>query len=390
MLLTKIATPIIFEVTNNKFEAIAEVDDYKSLQWGEAYQGSSTFEMWCPVNDKNSECLKKGNIIWLGEDTAGLIETVNPQLEEDFTRVFDVKGRTIECLLTRRILWGTFYAQENDDIALSMQKMVDFNFVSLTQAQIDANMQYRTMPWFDIDYGFNSGIVSAFQKTGGEVYDALVELSQNNNLGFRLKFMPSNTKMLFQVYKGRDCSIDNTDGNNPVVFDSDMEDVLSSNYYTSDQDYKNVGFVAGEGTGYSRSWLITGQQDIDGLDRREIYIDARDVQSESQDDEGNTKVLTEKEYNETLSQRGKEKLAEHAIVETFDSKLRVIGDVNYKYGVDYFLGDTVTIIDRELGVKANAQVTNVEETWSDTYELILTFGFAQPTILQKVKRMLKK
>ena len=36
MLLTKTATPIIFEVTNDKFEAIAEVDDYKSLQWGEA------------------------------------------------------------------------------------------------------------------------------------------------------------------------------------------------------------------------------------------------------------------------------------------------------------------------------------------------------------------
>ena len=389
MLLTKTATPIIFEVTNNKFEAIAEVDDYKSLQWGEAYQGCSTFEMWCPVNDKNSDCLKKGNIIWLGGDTAGLIEIVNPQIEEDFTRMFDVKGRTIECFLTRRILWGTFYAQENDDIALSMQKMVDFNFVSLTQSQIDSNMQYRIMPWIDIDYDFSSGITSAFQRTGDEVYDALLELAQNNNLGFRLKFKPDQTKMLFQVYKGRDCSIDNEEGNDPVVFDSNMEDVLSSNYYTSDQDYKNIGFVAGEGTGYSRSWLITGQEDIDGLDRREIYIDARDVQSKSQDEEVNTKTLSEQEYKETLSQRGEERLAEHAIVETFDSKLRVVGDVNYEYGRDYFLGDIVTVIDRELGVIVNAQVTNVEEAWSDTYELVLTFGFAQPTILEKVKRMLK-
>lgn len=389
MLLTKTATPIIFEVTNDKFEAIAEVDDYKSLQWGEAYIGSSTFEMWAPVNDKNSECLKKGNIVWLGGNTAGLIEIVNPQVEEDFTRIFDVKGRTIECLLTRRILWGTFYAQENDDIALSMQKMVDFNFVSLTQSQIDSNMQYRIMPWIAIDYSFSSGILSAFQRTGDEVYEALVELAQNNNLGFRLRFEPAMQRMLFQVYKGRDCSIDNKDGNDPVVFDSNMEDVLSSNYYTSDQDYKNIGFVAGEGTGYSRSWLIVGQKDVNGLERREIYIDARDVQSESQDEEGNTKTLTEKEYNETLSQRGEERLAERAIVETFDSKLRVIGDVNYEYGKDYFLGDTVTVIDRELGVRVNAQVTNVEEAWSDKYELVLTFGFAQPTILEKVKTMLK-
>lgn len=389
MLLSKGVSPIIFSMTNDEIIAIAEIDDVKILQWSAAYQGCSFFELWAPINDKNSDSFKKGNVVWLGGETAGIIETINPQMEEDSSRMFNVKGRTCESLLSRRILWGTFYAEENDDVALSMQKMVDFNFVSLTQAQIDAGYTNRIMPYIDIDYTFTSGIKKAFQKTGGEVYDALFELAQDNNLGFKLKFVPNINKLVFQVYRGQNRSIDNISGNSPVIFDSNAEDILSSSFYTSEQDYKNVGFVAGEGTGQMRSWLIVGQETMSGLDRREIYIDARDIQSETQDDDGNLKILTEQEYHEMLSQRGSEKLAECEAIETFDSKLRVIGDINFKYGIDYFLGDIVTVIDRELGIRVDAQVTNVEEVWSDSYELIVTFGFSQPTILQKVKRMIK-
>ena len=389
MLLVKEATPVIFEVNNSTFEQIAQIDNFESLQWCQAYQGCANFEMWCPVTEENSEVLKKGNIIWLGGETAGIIEIVSPQVKEDFTRVFNVKGRTIESFLTRRIIWSTFNAGENDDVATSMQQMVDFNFVSLTQYQIDNGMSYRKMPYMDVDKTYLSGIKKAFQRTGDEVYQALLELAQENDMGFKLVFEPRQSKMIFKAYKGIDRSIDNNDGNDPVVFDSNMEDILGSTYYSSDQDYKNIGFVAGEGTGYARSWLISGDESSNGFERREIYVDARDVQSEFMDEDGNTKTLSENEYKETLQKRGDEKLAEHAIIETFETKIRVIGDVNYEYGVDYNLGDIVTVIDRELGVRVNAQVTAVEEAWSNSYELMLTFGFSQPTILQKVRRMLK-
>lgn len=389
MLLTKDASPIVFEFTNDTFQAIAEIDDFKSLQWSESYRGHSSFEMWAPVNERNKECFKKGNIIWLGGDTAAVIEIVNPQTENENVKVYDIKGRTIECFLHRRIIWGTFYAAENDDIAYSMQRMVDFNFVNLTPEQIASGLGYRAFNWMEVDDTFRCGITNSFQRTGVEVYDALVDIAQNYGLGFKIKFEPEQQKLLFQVYKGVDRTINNTAGNEPVVFDTDMEDVLGSNYYTSDQDYKNVGFVAGEGSGYSRSWVVVGDEELEGVDRREIYVDARDVQSEQQDAEGNIKVLTEEEYTQSLTQRGEETLAEHVVVESFESKIRVVGDVNYQYGVDYFIGDMITVIDRDLGLQVNAQVMSAEEVWADTYSLNLTFGFTRPTILQKVRRMIR-
>ena len=122
------------------------------------------------------------------------------------------------------------------------------------------------------------------------------------------------------------------------------------------------------------------------MDRIEFYVDARDLQSEVYNEDGTTTSLTDAQYRATLVQRGKEKLAEHEVTETFDAQIRQFGDVQYEFGVDYVKGDKVTIIDEQLMVQVSATVTSVEEDFDDEYALILTFGYSYPTILQKVKR----
>lgn len=52
--------------------------------------------------------------------------------------------------------------------------------------------------------------------------------------------------------------------------------------------------------------------------RREIYIDARDLQSDSDPD----KPLTAEEYAALLTNRGREKLAEHQLVQSFAATVR--------------------------------------------------------------------
>ena len=65
--------------------------------------------------------------------------------------------------------------------------------------------------------------------------------------------------------------------------------------------------------------------------------------------------------------------------------MRVIGDIQYVYGVDYFKGDKVIVQDVELGVQVIAKVTEVSENYDDEYELVITFGYSYPTLIQKVK-----
>lgn len=119
-----------------------------------------------------------------------------------------------------------------------------------------------------------------------------------------------------------------------------------------------------------------------GLQRREIYIDARDLQSDSDPDN----PLTPEEYIAALTSRGKQKLAECQLVQSFSVRVREVNPT-YSYGTDYQLGDTITAIDENLGVSINAVVQGIERSVSGTEEgMTLTLGYAQPTLHNILKR----
>ena len=164
--------------------------------------------------------------------------------------------------------------------------------------------------------------------------------------------------------------------------------MLSSSYYSNDQDKKSVAFVQGEGDGANRKSVVSGDNTTKGLGRRELYVDARDLQKTSLDESGSEVVLTDSEYNKVLTQRGDDKLAENKTTETFEAQIRVFGDVQYEFGVDYQKGDKVTVRDNQLNVVVSARITEVEEDFDDEYALVLTFGYSYPTIMQKVKQQI--
>ena len=116
--------------------------------------------------------------------------------------------------------------------------------------------------------------------------------------------------------------------------------------------------------------------------RREIYIDARDLQSDSDPD----KPLTAEEYAALLTNRGQEKLSEHQLVQSFAAVVREHG-ATYTLGEDYHMGDTITVVDDRLGVTANATVQGVTRSVSrDGESMELTLGYGQPTIYDILKR----
>ena len=116
--------------------------------------------------------------------------------------------------------------------------------------------------------------------------------------------------------------------------------------------------------------------------RREIYIDARDLQSDSDPDN----PLTPEEYTALLENRGREKLAENQLVKSFSAVIRTI-DPTYTLGEDFHLGDTITVIDERLGVTADAVVQGVERAVGEDGEsMVLTLGYSQPTIYDVLRK----
>lgn len=372
----------VFNLNNDgTFEAIGEINQFTSLIWPDKFNGYTTFELCAPITPENKTLIRKGNVLWCGEDNAAVIEIIQSDKNDEGEKTYKVKGRTLEMLLTTRIIWGT-YDCRNKLSSTVMYELVHQNCVNPSQAE-------RKIPFLECaeDEGFGKQIT--FQKTGGEVYEALQSLSSDSDIGFNILFRPREKRLIFKVTQGIDRSIMPSDsaGATPVVFSTDLDDVLSSSYYTNDQDVKSVALVTGEGEGTSRKSVISGDDSSTGFLRRELYVDARDLQSELSNSDGSTTSLSPEEYNAALNNRGDEKLSEHTVTETFEAQMRVVGG-QYVYGVDYNKGDKVIIQDHELGIQVIGRITEVSKNYDDEQELVLTFGYEYPTLIQRIKQQI--
>lgn len=379
MLLEKQIQILVFEVNDTTFDSIGEVNQYESLIWPDKFNGFGTFELWAPITEENSQYFKKGNILWCGGDNAAVVEIVKSEIDEIGTKTYNVKGRTLEMLLTTRIIWGTYNAV-NKDASTAMYEIVNQNCVNPSNVN-------RKIPYLKLAEDLKFGGKITYQKTGGEVYDSLSTIASTYDLGFSVLFKPKTKELIFEVVEGIDRTVEQST-NDPVEFSTELEDLLSSSYYTNDQDVKNVAFVQGEGSGSLRKSVTSGEADSKGFGRRELYVDARDLQSTSVDENGEEQNLSPTEYTQVLTQRGDDKLSECKTTETFEAQIRVFGDVQYEFGVDYKKGDKVTVRDEQLNVVVSARITEVQEEFDDEYALVLTFGYSYPTIMQKVKQQI--
>lgn len=374
----------IYKLNNTTFDSIGQVNKYTSLIWPDKYSGYGSFELNAPVTPENKTLLKKGNIVWCGKDNAAIIEIIKCDTDENGQKRFNVKGRTLEMLLTTRIIWGT-YNCVNKYASTAMYEVVDKQCVNPSDST-------RKIPFLECAEDEQLGNKIARQKTGGEVYDFLTSISTDTDLGFDVLFRPKEKKLIFKVTQGIDRTIMLTDGDPSelVIFSTDLEDILSSSYYTNDQDIKTLAFVHGEGETTERKYIISGNNASSGFNRREMYVDARDLQSEISNEDGTKTTINEDDYRDLLNDRGIEKLAECIVTETFEAKMRVTGNVQYVYGIDYTKGDKVLIQDTDIGVQVVGRVTEVSENFDDEYELVITFGYEYPTLIQKVKRQISK
>lgn len=368
----------VFKLDNNIFEPIGGINQFTSLIWPDKFNGYTTFELCAPITPENKNLIKKNNVLWCGGDNAAKIEIIYVDKNDEGEKVFKVKGRTLEQILTTRIIWGT-YNCVNKYSSTAMYEIVEGQCVNPSDS-------YRKIPFLECAEDEQLGKVISFQKTGGEVYNAVESIAKDSDLGFDILFKPKEKKLIFKVVEGIDRTIvrQANEGSELVIFSTELEDILSSSYYTNNQDEKTLAYVAGEGEDTERKYIISGNNASYGFERKELYVDARDIQSTVSNDDGTTTEITSDDYNDLLNDRGMEKLAEYDLVESFEAKMRI--DSQYVYGIDYYKGDKVIVQDAELGVEVIAKITEVSENYDDEYELEITFGYSYPTLIQKIKR----
>lgn len=359
-------------VFDSSITPLGVIDVVTGLTWEEKFADAGNFELWCPLNDQNAELLQEDNLLWTGGESAGVLEFKELTSDEEGTETIHIQGRLAEAYLDYRTIYPTL--SMTGKISNILRSQVDKNLINPTDSA-------RKIPHIELASDqLPYGASVSYQKTGDTVLMEVSKLCQANELGFRLQFFPRLYKFVFRVYQGTNRTIDQTLVN-PVLFSSDLDDILESNYSHNKSELRNFAYVAGEDSGTARKVQTVGS--ATGISRRELFVDARDLQSEKED--GST--IPEAEYTSMLIERGKASLEDYKDIESFSATLRTFGVTGYVFGVDFFLGDKVTVYDSRLKVRTNAVVTSVLTTYDEDGERMdITFGYEQPTLANKLRR----
>ncbi len=340
-----------FYIYNTARERIGVLQRDNSVQWLEHYQSPGEVKIDAQATPANLAMLVDGNRIYNPDtDTVARISHVDitqTETEEVITARADITAE----LLSDRVIMGT----EN-----------------ITNAEAGMYSVYRkNQRGLPIAVGAARGYTeqAVMEVTWNSVLDALKKMAEVSGLGFKVIFNPETGAETFTVYKGINRANDLT-ADYRGYFGTDVGNIEDVSIVSGTTDYKNVAVVAGAGEGAARTVRIVSLGNFTGESRRELYVDARDLQREYQvatptgeyDDKGNpiysysTATYTDAQYNAMLDARGREKLAEY--LQTFSITCDIIQN-NIAYGEDYTLGDRIPIKLPEYGIYASARIASV-------------------------------
>lgn len=365
---------MVLNILNKNLEDIGNVSSFIKLEISRKYTNVSPFTLDLPLDLDILNLIEEENIFYFGkeiETEAYIMESINLK-NVNGIKTIQVKGRNASCKAKDRII--SYQLQyTNTPVGDIVNEMYKQNIISPVNADRKiSNIQLG---------GGDKGSSVAYQNRGGYILDQEIKLCETDKLGFTIKLDTKNKVFKHYTYKGTDRSV-NQSSVNPVIFSSQLKNLSDENYTRDVSTYKNVAYVAGEGEDAARTIIVTNNE-IVGSERRELWVDARDLQSKSTVD-GVEKTLTAEEYNALLNQRGKEKLVDCQKINTFTGK---VDTSSFEYNKHWFLGDIVTIQNQEWGVSADIRIEEVKESYDlkgATYTPVL--GDSKANILQRLFR----
>lgn len=323
---------IIIRFFNKHLDFIGEVDDFTSFIYERKWFTYSNFQL--VVENFDKDLFQEGNYIVVNNDPyrSGQITKVN--ITDD---TVTIKGFGIGFWFTDRITYPTINKNTfsmSDYAENIMYELIKFN-------AIDSNITNRNFQNLIVNSTQGRGEKIAFETRYKVLSDELETISKTSRLGWNIKFDYKNKRFIFESLVGIDRTVNQADVP-PMIFSRRYDNILELEYTKDVSEYKNCAIVAGQGEGSNREIVIVNDN-LSGQDRKELFVDARDI-----------------EDGTNLADRGKSKLAENTIIESFEATIDT-----ESYRVEWDLGDFVTILDDEIGVISDTQIVEVVEIYED-------------------------
>lgn len=353
------------------------INNFVYAYYEDCFCDIGNFEVKVPTTEKSIQYLIKDNYVLLDEGILGVIKSREFEQTEDEQNTLKITGKTINELFLRRCFEYPY--NYSGKLSAIVRSMVDNLCINPEDTKRKISLISLSQ---DATY-IPDGSTFKTQKTGDYLADAVEDLLSLESKGYKLYplFDSSNGYKLsgleFRVYQPVDRTIGNNDGNVPVVFSSDLNNIKNYLYEENSDDYKNMAYGAGQGRGEERYLVEVGETTSEDIDRHELYVDARDIQQE----EGETAAS----YTDRLISRTKERLTEHKSFISVNGSI-VEGTTAFKIGTDFNVGDLVSFKFDMLDLIADVQIKKITKSYNNNKEYVdLTFGFER-TSIRKILR----
>lgn len=377
-----------FYLLDNELKKKYIIDTYSSAIWAKRYNDIGDCELVISASIENFRKIKECKYIARNDDDMVCkIKKVELQTDEENGDQLILTGKDITDILNQRIVIKQ--TNFNGSVEDYIRTLINDSIIKPTNT--DRKIKNFTLA---NKKGFTETIRE--QVTYDNVGDKIQKLCKQYGWGYKVTI--NNGSFIFALYKGSDIS-------EYITFSHNYDNISTTDYSKDDSNIKNVALVAGEGEGVARKTITIGNGI--GIDRHELYVDARDISSEIDYDELlinypngkekvinnviyyqvngiNIAVLTKNDageitnvqlcnniYMENLKNTGYEKMSEYASITSFAGEI-IVG-MSYKYKEDYNLGDIVNIVN-EYGISINVRISEVIENQDDNgYTMEPTF-----------------
>lgn len=322
-------------ILDDLLRRIDVVDKYESLIWTERFAAKGEFELILPSNPVSRGRFTKGKQLAINNSHRVMcVETTEDSTDEDGKALLKVRGPSLERILEDRVAKDTMSNLTTEpkwvltDAPGDIARTIFNDICVLGNLDPDDVIPFITagtmFPADTIPESATSITVALDPMT---VYDAVKQLCDAYDLGFRLTRNYDTSQLYFNVYSGRDRT-SNQLVDTPVIFAPNLDNLKNTVELSTIEKSKNVAYVFspdGFATVYA-DWV--DPTDTTGFDRRVLVVKADDITSADYPD-----------VPAALEQRGREELSRARGFTAFDGELTQ--STQYVYGVHYNLGDLV-------------------------------------------------
>ena len=379
-------------VFDETVEPLGLIDEMASLLWHVKYFDVGTFNLLAPITDNNKRLLTEGNIIVKHDgkrevtDAAGgiwrraaQITYVHITKDENGLEQIEAQGYMLSQWLNKRCI--------SPQIVTTATNQSIINTMVKNNCGSSAGTKRRFPRFIMLAQETIAGSVVEY---ANEVYAKLGQevkaRAQAGKLGYDILINERSRQYGFYLYKGKDLTAKNSEGNTPCIFSRDFDNVNEQEYTASIENCGNFIYIQGaaDDNGSQPVTTVDGEG-ASGLELTEVFCDATDIARKYQS--GETEVtIPLNTYLQMLKTRAAAELENYGKIINFVSTINT--NSNLKFKQDFDLGDRITCKETKWGIQIDARITEVTETYQKGAEEIeATFGDSLPTLVDQIRKV---